>query len=232
MASEMTPAAQAAADLVAPAARLVEAPVEGEQPEPVVEEAPPELPSLQADTTGIEDILEEQPEEEEEPEPPADEDDTAYDQYDPDQLQAKLRKLEKQNKWLEEQRVTSGRKTWAAEAERRFPLADVDEIKATSRRGFLKAAAESHTRYEKKLKPILGQLDQLRSDVVSGAVEEGREQAAERWGKPTGGPQQPLTERAEAQSSQAQQLDRRRHSTVAEMVKARFQHDPNLKDGI
>jgi hypothetical protein len=82
-------AAEAAADLVAGAARLAEAPPEGEQPDP--EATAVELPEFEADLTGIEDILEEAPDDDEdEPAPPVAEEET-YDEYDPDQLQKKLK---------------------------------------------------------------------------------------------------------------------------------------------
>jgi hypothetical protein len=227
---EMTPAAQAAAELVEGTARLVEAP-EGEQPAPEVE-TEPEPFNLDADVSGIEGLLDDPLEEEEDDEEPPEEDDTAYDEYDPNQLQARLKKAEKQLKWSEEQRVTQGRKNWKAEAERRFPLADVDEITATSRRGFLKAADASHKRYKRKLTPILAQLKGAEKAEEEARRAEDREREAGQWGRPRGGPQQPLTEQAEAATSQERNLDRRNYGGVKEMVKARLKHDPNFQDGV
>lgn len=234
--SEMTPAAQAAAEIVAGAAQLVEAPEQGEQPAPAQTETAPEAPALsfEADTQGIEDLLapEDEAEEEEDDyqEPPQEPE--SYDQYDPGQLQARIKKLEKQNKFLEEQRVTQGRKQWKAEAEKRFPLADVDDIQATSRRAFLRKAAESHQRYQKKLEPILGRLDGIKQEATAAVKAEQRAATAKGWGPPTTGPQQPLVETAEQETSRQHALDRRNHRSVADMVKARFEHDPNFNEGI
>jgi hypothetical protein len=231
--SEMTPAAQAAAELVAGAARLVEAPEEGEQAAPETTEETPELPSLEADLSGIEEILDEAPEEEpEEEEPPPEEDDPAFDEYDPNQLQAQLKKLKKQNEWLNEQRIKNGLKSWKIEAAKRFQWADLDEIKATSKRSYMKQAFASHQRYAKKLAPIYAELEKVRNAAVDTVRGEVRAEAEQAWGRPTGGPQQPLTERAEAEGQRQHALDRRRYRSVQEMVSARFKHDPNMKDGV
>lgn len=231
--AELSPAAQAAAELVEGAARLVEAP-EGEQPAEQTPEAAPELPSLEADLSGIEDLLDEPPEDEVEfeEEPPGEEPEGEYDYQDPDKLQARLKKLEKQNKWLEEQRVKQGQKNWKAEAAKRFPLADVDEINATSRRAFLKAAATQHQRYQKKLSPILSQIEALKGAAIETIREEERGRAENAWGRPTAGPQQPLVEAAEGTVRQQNALDRGRYGSVQEMVRARFSHDERFKGGV
>jgi hypothetical protein len=227
----MTPAAQAAAELMGEAARLVEAPDEGEQAAP--EDETPDLSILEADTTGIEDLLEapaEEEEDEEEPVAPDPEDEYQYE--DPEKLQAKLRKLEKKLTWSEEQRVKQGVKNWRQEATRRFPLADVEEINATSRRAFLREAEAQHQRYAKKLKPLLGQLKQTETQEQAASLAQERAQEENDWGLPASGPPQPMVEQAEGVTQSQQALDRRRHGSVKDMVKARFQFDERFNKGI
>lgn len=182
-------------DVYAQAAALIvdedAAPVEGEQPAPETEETE-EAPSWQADTSGL-DFLEEDDDLPEDPAPPTFEDDDPEpepDEYE-DPAAARLRKdLAKANKqleWERGQRIQASRKNWTAEAERRFPLADVDSIQADSRRATLKAAAASQTKMEKKLGPILQKVDQLRGEVLTEARQEARAEAAEAWGSPRQG---------------------------------------------
>lgn len=229
--AEQSPAAQAAAELVAGAARLVEAPEQGEQPAPVAEETP-EIPSFTADLSGIEDILDE-PEDLadlEEEEPPAETGE--FDEYDPDRAQAEIKRLNKKLKWESEQRVKNGQKVWRAEAKRRFPLAAplVDRIEATSRRAFLREAAEYQQLLDTGLKPILSRLDAQSAQVEADARATAEANTASAWGRPTSGPAQPLVE--EARTNQDQDLDRRRYGSPLEMVQARFRSDPRFKDGI
>lgn len=159
-----------------------------EQPAP--EAVPePELPSWQADTEGL-DFLED--DDEPEPEPVfVQEPEEEEPEWDEDPAASKLRKdLAKANKqlaWEREQRITSSRKNWKQEAERRFPLADVDSIQADSRRATLKAAATSQAKMEKKLGPILQKVDQLRGEVLVEARQEARAEAQTAWGKPSFG---------------------------------------------
>lgn len=161
-----------------------------EQPAP--EAAQPEAPepsTWQADTEGL-DFLED----DDEPEPPAapvEEEEEVEPEWDEDPAAAKLRrdlaKANKQLAWEREQRVTQSRKVWKAEAERRFPLADVDNISRDSRRATLKAAAEQQQKMEKKLGPTLREIDELRAKVLDEARQEGRADAEQAWGKPAFG---------------------------------------------
>lgn len=206
-----------------------EAPVQGEQPDtPVVE--PVEIPSFSADTEGIEDLLD-APDFEEEP--PAvvqqQQSEEEYQEYvDPAELQARLARAERELEYERKLRVDSNVKGWREEAARRFPLADVDEIQATSRRAMMKKAQEQHERYERKIQPVIEKLDALRSEVIQEAKAEGREQSAQAWGAPTSGPQVPTVAAAETDAK----LDRRQYKTVHEMVRARFNNDPRFTGGI
>lgn len=200
----------------------VAAPVEGEQaaPEaPTETEAEPEF-NYEADTEGIEDLLAEPDDDE----PELDDDEPAVqatDEYgvvDPEvaRLQAKLAKAQKQLKHQEGLRAKDNETKWRSEAERRFPLADVDEITATSRRSFLRKAEEQHQRYYKKVSPVLEKLDALRAEVITEAKAEGRAAAEESWGRPTVAPQVAQVSAAE------QELDPRRFKTLHDLTRARL----------
>ena len=171
-----------------------------EQPAPEAAEPEVELPSWQADTTGL-DFLEDEDDEPELPAAPVEEEEEVEPEWDEDPAATKLRKdLAKANKqlaWEREQRITSSRKNWRQEAERRFPLADVDSIrKADRRRATLKAAAAQQAKMEKKLGPILQRVDQLRGEVLTEARQEARAEAAQAWGAPSVGA--PSGEQAQA----------------------------------
>lgn len=163
-----------------------------EQAAPVAPE-PTAFPSWEADTTGIEDIFDE------EDEPPVDDEPefetlapqpTANEWDDPEKraLQARLAKAERQIEWERKQRAKVAEKEWRNEAGRRFPFADPETINATSRRGFLRQAAEQHQRVTRKIQPVLDALEQTRSETVQEAKLVARAEAAQQWGRPTTGP--------------------------------------------
>lgn len=170
------------------------APVEGEQTAPVAPE-PSVLPSWEADTTGIEELLDDDEDEPElgdepifdspAPQPQAEEWD---DDDEKRALKAQLAKATKQIEWERKQRAKQAEKEWRSEASRRFPFSDPDTINATSRRGFLRQAAEQHQRVAKKVKPVLDALEQTRSATIQEAKQEARVAAAQQWGVPTVGP--------------------------------------------
>lgn len=172
-----------------------------EQPAPeAVPEPEPDLPSWQADTTGL-DFLEDEDDEPEAPAPVEDEPDEEP-EWDEDPAASKLRKdLATANKklaWSEEQRINSSRKNWREEAGRRFPLSSPDEIAADSRRAFLKKANEQQVKMEKRLGPILQQVQKLREDLIVETKAEVRQEAQTAWGKPSfGAPAVEQTQAAE-----------------------------------
>lgn len=114
------------------------------------------------------------------------EDEGLYD--DPDELRAKLARLEKQNKHLAEQAATSKQTQWRARFKKMYPLANVDEINATSRRRFEQAAIKSHNANYKLLEPTLTQLAEAAAKLRSGVTAEARTAAAAAFGKPVAGP--------------------------------------------
>jgi hypothetical protein len=69
-----------------------------------------------------------------------------------------------------------------------YPLANLDEIDATSRRAFEKAAVKSHNANFTLLEPIIKQFNDAREQLVGAATAEGRAAAAAAFGKPTAGP--------------------------------------------
>ena len=190
----------------------------------------PELPSYEADTSGIEDLLA-QPDDDEvgfsEPDyvaPVSDE----YEDPAVAELKNKLAKAEARLKHAETLRIQNQQKAWHEEGARRFPFADVEEIQATSRRSFLRQAQARHERVERKVSPFLTELEKLREQVVTEAKTEGRATAERAWGIPQVGPQTNVVTASEAQAS----LDRRQYKNPFEMIKARLGNDPQFIDGI
>lgn len=182
-----------------------------------------EFPSFAADTEGIEDLLE--PEPEPEPEftyqPEAEEEEPVWDDDDEKRkLKSELAKLQKKVAWESEQRVKVSEKNWREEASRRFPLADVAEINATSRRQMLAKAAEQHTRYAKKLEPFTEALELLKSQAVAEVKAEARVQAAEAWGRPTSGPSVPVVNNSEEDEKLARGNYRTFQERTLAMLKA------------
>ena len=97
-------------------------------------------------------------------------------------------KAEKRAKFLEDQLVETKTKSWKKEAARRFPLADVDEINATSKRSFMKAAATDHNRAYARLEPHLKAIAEEKAKLRAEVEGEVREETAAAWGKPMPGP--------------------------------------------
>jgi hypothetical protein len=118
----------------------------------------------------------------------ADENDDEGLYEDPDELRARNAKLEKQNRHLVEQAAQVKQTQWRARFKKMYPLANVDEINATSRRAFEKAAINSHNANYKLLEPTLTQLAEAATKLRSGVTAEARADAAAAFGKPVAGP--------------------------------------------
>ncbi len=207
-----------AADMIAEDSVVAAAP-EAEQTAPE-EPVETDIPSYEADTEGIEDLLSEPDddldiEDPDDPEPVLVQTDE-YDDPEVTKLKAQLVKAQKQLNHQTQLRAQDNEKKWSAEAARRFPLADVDEIHATSRRSFLRKAQEQHDRYNRKLEPVLSKLDALRTEVIAEARAEGKETAQHSWGKPTVAPQVAQVESAEAV------IDPRKFKTLHDLTLARM----------
>lgn len=168
--------------------------VEQEQPEAVAEEesqqeTAEEVPVLELDPQLPEDVatLLEEPETEEDDEPVfrvEEEDDFEYDE-EKAQLKKKLKALEAKAEWLEKKRVETDRVKWIAEAEKFFPLSDPASITAESRKAFLRAAREQHTRnkplFEKFSQNTISQAKKEAEQIKSDA----KAAAEKAWGKPS-----------------------------------------------
>jgi hypothetical protein len=113
-------------------------------------------------------------------------DEDLYD--DPDEIRAKIAKLEKQNKHLSEQAAQVKQTQWRARFKKMYPLANVDEINATSRRRFEQAAIKSHNANYKLLEPTLTQLADAATKLRTDVTAEARADAAAAFGKPVAGP--------------------------------------------
>lgn len=120
-----------------------------------------------------------------------DEEEDLYAEEEEEDVQAlkrRLHKAEKTVRYQKELRAKSERSRWEKEAGEKYPLANISGINVQSRNAFLKAAALSHNDVYSRLKPHLEELDELRSQITEQAKKEGRQAAAEAWGKPTSGP--------------------------------------------
>lgn len=110
---------------------------------------------------------------------------------DPEELARELAKTQRLLEHERKQRITVSRRAWEQEAKKFFPLADASGIQADSRRGFLRAAKEQHTRNLTVLKPQLDAIAaERRANAEANAARE-REQKAGQWGTPVvgaGGP--------------------------------------------
>lgn len=160
-----------------------------------------EEPDFEAEAQA--EIQAEQPEEEED----------EYEAYDESpQLQAERAAriaAEKRAAWLEGQRVKESSKSWREEAKKVAALSEpfLDEIKATSRKGYIREAKRIHDKLAPFVKehyhdPLVAARAQMSGEVTA----EAREEAARAWGKPTSGPSVVPAEAAE----QAARVDQAR----------------------
>jgi hypothetical protein len=219
---DVSPAVAAAAALVGDEA---EAQASEQAATQETQEASETIPSWEADTAGIEDILgtEEETTDEVEEAPAYEE----TDEYEDDSTR-ELKKLQKQLAWEREQRIKLASKNWVAEAKRRFPLSDPESLQADSRRAMLREAKSQHERTAKLVKPLLEQLKQQAKAESEQDQADTRQAEVNAWGRPSSGPPVPAMESVAAN----EQLDRRKHRTHLEMTRARMKHDPNFLNGI
>lgn len=125
----------------------------------------------------------------------------------PRDVLARLVAAEKKSAHLEKLRVNEARKNWSEEAEKVFPFSQpfLDQIEATSRRGFIRTAKQIHDRMaplveEKVLKPARDAIEAEKSRNK----EEAKAEVRDAWG-------QPIIENEEKPvPRQVEQQDRRR----------------------
>ena len=106
---------------------------------------------------------------------------------DPEELARENAKLRKKLEWEQTQKLNIARKNWAAEATKYFPYARPDQINATSRRAFLRAAKEQHDAVAVHVLPALEAARKAEAEARAVAEAKVRAEAAEAWGKPTVG---------------------------------------------
>ena len=195
--------------------------------EPTPEPAPaaePALPAWEADLDGLGDLLDgpdfDDDEDDDEQLAPAAEslEPNEYDDPEVAKLKAKYAKLEKKLQYEQQLRAKSSLKEWRAEASRRFPLADTNEIEASSRRAFMRKALEQHNRYAAKLKPFTDVLDGLKQQAVAEVKQQARTEAEQAWGKPVTGVSVPQV----AESDDSAQFDPRRYKNPHDLIKAKL----------
>jgi cell division septum initiation protein DivIVA len=121
-------------------------------------------------------------------EPAAEQDYEDFDDPEKARLQKQLAKLQKKLAWAEEQKAKSSRKEWAAEAGKYFQFSNPAIIEAKSRRAFLKEAQRQHEAVAQVAKPLYEQLAAEKARLKEQALAEAREEAAQRWGRPSAGP--------------------------------------------
>lgn len=193
--------------------------------EPPVEEV---VPPVEEPTSWI-DFNPEVPEElldelkEDEPEEEATSEwDGFEDDHDPELLK-RLAKAEKEAAHFKSLRVKEKSKDWAAEAIKFFPLSEtvVPEIKADSRRSFLKQAKEAHDTLLPFAKRFADQAQVSVAEATEAATAKAKAEAAEAWGQAP--KSDPAEDEAAAISADRMLSDGRRegnlHKSILAMMK-------------
>lgn len=98
---------------------------------------------------------------------------------------ARMRAAEKRAEHLERLRVQEARKNWNEEAAKYFPLAEpfLEEITATSKRGYMRTAREVHEKMKPKFEQAVAQYKQANDQAKTKAEEEAKEEAKKQWGQ-------------------------------------------------
>lgn len=148
------------------------------------------------------------------------EDDDEYEDSDRVRaLRAELLKERKRREWAEQKRTEAKREKWVEEATKYFPLSEyaLSNIKATSRRGFLRDAKKAHDAVKPVAMRIAKQYADAHEAAKKAAIEEGREHATQAWGKPTVAPggRQATTEQERSERVQ-------KAKSLEERIKARI----------
>lgn len=156
----------------------------------------------------------EDPEEEE----PEEEDDDDFSVPDP-KLSKALARAQKEAAFYKERVVKSSRTKWEDEAKKFFPLAEsvLPQIKAESRRSFLRQAKAAHDTVLPFVKTAVERVNAEKATAIENATAEARAQAEKAWGKPTveGGPSTP----AELDDQQKRLEKARRTGDFADTVR-------------
>lgn len=160
----------------------------------------------------------EEDEEPEEEEPDEDEDPDDFSAPDPKMAKA-LARAQREASFYKERVVKSSRTKWEDEAKKFFPLAEsvLPQIKAESRRSFLRQAKAAHDTVLPFVRTAVERVNAEKASAIENATAEARAQAEKAWGKPTveGGPSTP----AELDDQQKRLEKARRTGDFADTVK-------------
>ena len=115
--------------------------------------------------------------------------DLNYEDGDTEERKARIA-AEKRVAWLEGRIVDQNRAKWEAESIKYFPLSEhkIKDIKADSRRAFMREAKAAHEAVLPYVKPLIDQLTAAKDAAKAEGALEGRQEAANAWGTPTVGP--------------------------------------------
>jgi hypothetical protein len=152
-----------------------------------------------------------------------------YNEYEPQESEEDARsrlKLEKRNKWLEDQLAQTKRGQWEAEAKKYFPLSEhaLGDIKATSRRAFLKEAKARHELVLPHVQKVLAEAKAHVDEARTSAKAEGRAAAKAAFGVPMAGPDVALIDQAAANEElAAARADARKTGSLTTVFKKMFE---------
>lgn len=151
----------------------------------------------------------------------AEPDEETFDEYeDPDRLRAENAKLKKQLAHTQEQSAKQRLAQWRGKYKGMYPLANVDEIDATSRRAFERAAVKSHNANYKLLEPHLTKLQEAAQKIGGAARQDARADAVAAYGKPTAGPGiVPLEQSASTEELMAARKSGQLHKVLAVLMR-------------
>ena len=186
--------------------------------QPVVEEPemPDDLKALLDEPDFGEDDDEPEPVAVAQAEPEQYEDDDVYEDPEKAKLKKQLAAAQKRLAWQEEQRLIRDRASWEKEAKKYLPHSEpfLSNIKATSKRGFLREARDYHEAVKNHISKV-GQAD------VEAAKAEAKAEAQQAWGKATTGPG---TTPLDVNQAQAEWEDARQKLDLLGQIKARGFH--------
>lgn len=180
------------------------------------------LPDLEVELP--EDLIRELDEPEFVEEETPDEDEPDFEDYgegdaDPAVLK-RLRQAEKKAEYYENLRAEDSKRKWKDEAKKFFPLSEyaLDDIQATSRRGYLKQAQAAHQSVLPHLKPYIEQMQTTLESEKEKARAEAREEAEKAWGRPATGDN--AASDAEAHREQVEKARRRPGGELSDVIRA------------
>jgi hypothetical protein len=133
------------------------------------------------------------------------------------ELITRMRAAEKKAEHFERLRLTEAKKNWAEEAKQYFPLAEpfLEEIQATSKRGYLRTAKQVHEKMlpiveERVLKPARAAIEQTKAETIT----ETKEELRDAWG-------QPITQRPPSEAAVTTEVAhaRRRRGELSDTIR-------------